>query len=85
MVRNIIGTIVEAGKLRRSSIQPDDIPRILESKNKHSNPSLTAPPQGLFLVDVHYDDNPFIDPITQNTLSPIANESTKAHPSEIIS
>jgi len=50
MVRNIVGTLVEVGRGRFSV---EDIPRILEAKDRtRSGP--TAPPQGLYLVEVRY-------------------------------
>ncbi len=50
MVRNIIGTLIEVG---RGKIEPKDIKRILELKDrKKAGP--TAPPQGLYLVEVKY-------------------------------
>jgi tRNA pseudouridine38-40 synthase len=50
MVRNIVGTLVDVGlgKLTHS-----DFKDILESKNR-SNASATAPPHGLFLMEVKY-------------------------------
>jgi tRNA pseudouridine38-40 synthase len=52
MVRNIVGTLVEIGKGRR---QADDMKRVLESLER-SSASATAPPQGLTLHEVFYDD-----------------------------
>jgi len=53
MVRNIVGTLVEVGKKK---IAPDDIPNILQAKNRnHAGP--TAPPHGLFLIEVNYKKN----------------------------
>jgi tRNA pseudouridine38-40 synthase len=50
MVRNIVGTLVEIGKKRMSF---DTIPQILESRDRHfAGP--TAPPHGLFLIEVKY-------------------------------
>ena len=50
MVRNIVGTLVDVGlgKLDRR-----DVRAILQSKDR-SRAGATAPPQGLFLVDVTY-------------------------------
>jgi len=50
MVRNLVGTFVEAGAGR---IAPDSIPAILGA---HSRPAagITAPARGLFLVGVEY-------------------------------
>lgn len=50
MVRNLIGTIVLAGK---NKITVQDFKTILESKNR-SNAGPTAPPYGLFLKKVNY-------------------------------
>jgi len=52
MVRNIVGTLVEVG---RGKIPPGDFKSILESKDR-DQAGATAPPQGLFLVSVGYDD-----------------------------
>jgi len=50
MARNIVGTLVEAGKGRFS---PSRVKEILELKDRrHSGP--TAPPQGLFLEEIRY-------------------------------
>lgn len=50
MVRNIVGTLVEIG---RGRFHPDDVPRILEAKNR-SRAGVTAPPYGLCLLSVEY-------------------------------
>ena len=50
MVRNIVGTLVEAGL---SKITPEDVKQILESKDRTRAPA-TAPAQGLFLIRVNY-------------------------------
>ena len=50
MVRNIAGTLVEIG---RGKISPEAIGAILHSRQR-SQAGPTAPPQGLFLVRVHY-------------------------------
>lgn len=54
MVRNLVGTLVDVGLSRTS---PDDFKGILQSCNR-KNAGATAPPQGLFLVCVTYDDVP---------------------------
>jgi tRNA pseudouridine38-40 synthase len=50
MVRNLVGTFVEAGSGR---ISPDAIPAILRARNR-SAAGPTAPASGLFLVEVEY-------------------------------
>lgn len=50
MVRNIIGTLVDAG---RGKIYYKDIKKILESKDRR-NAGVTAPAHGLFLMGVKY-------------------------------
>jgi len=50
MVRNIVGTLVEVG---RGKISPDDIKRILASKDR-DRAGATAPAHGLFLKKVSY-------------------------------
>lgn len=50
MVRIIIGTLLEVGL---GNIAPDDITEILEAKDRQKA-GPTAPPQGLFLAEVHY-------------------------------
>jgi tRNA pseudouridine38-40 synthase len=50
MVRNIVGTLVDAGV---GKIKPDDFNEILKKRDR-GNAGITAPPQGLFLVEVKY-------------------------------
>ena len=50
MVRNIVGTLVEAGL---GKITPEDVKQILESKDRTRAPA-TAPAHGLFLKKVNY-------------------------------
>jgi tRNA pseudouridine38-40 synthase len=50
MVRNLVGTFLIVGK---GSLGPEDIPRILEAKNR-SAAGATAPARGLYLVSVEY-------------------------------
>jgi tRNA pseudouridine38-40 synthase len=54
MVRIIVGTLVEVGSARR---QPDSIPGLLEEGDR-ARAGITAPPQGLFLVEVSYAEPP---------------------------
>jgi len=50
MVRTIVGTLIDVG---RGHTAPGDIPAIIESRDrKRAGP--TAPPQGLYLVEVKY-------------------------------
>jgi len=50
MARNIAGTLVDVGLGR---LKPDEVKRILASKDRRLA-GRTAPPQGLFLVEVYY-------------------------------
>jgi tRNA pseudouridine38-40 synthase len=50
MVRNIVGTLVEVGKGKRT---PDDVARVLAGRDR-TQAGPTAPAHGLFLVRVHY-------------------------------
>jgi tRNA pseudouridine38-40 synthase len=52
MVRNIVGTLVDAG---RGKIGPDDFRRILLAADRDAA-GATAPPHGLFLLKVIYDE-----------------------------
>lgn len=53
MVRNLVGTLLDVAAKR---IQPSDIPVILQAKDRRrAGPA--APPNGLFLVSVNYQDN----------------------------
>lgn len=51
MVRIIVGTLVQVGLGR---IKPDQIDEILQSKDR-ARAGRTAPPQGLYLVQVYYE------------------------------
>lgn len=51
MVRSIVGTMVEIGA---GKISPEDLRQIIRGKNRNLA-GTSAPPQGLFLVDVGYD------------------------------
>lgn len=50
MVRNLVGTFVDAG---RGQIEPRDVNRILEARSRAAA-GATAPARGLFLVGVEY-------------------------------
>ncbi len=50
MVRNIVGTLVDAGS---GKINPEDVRDILASQNRTAA-GITAPPRGLFLKEVKY-------------------------------
>jgi tRNA pseudouridine38-40 synthase len=50
MVRNIVGTLVEVGLGKRSA---EEMKAVLASKDR-GRAGATAPPQGLFLIDVSY-------------------------------
>lgn len=50
MVRIIAGTLVDVGL---GKINPEDIPKIIESKDR-KNAGKTLPPHGLYLLDVKY-------------------------------
>lgn len=52
MVRIIAGTLVDVG---RGKIDPDDLPRIIEAKDR-TQAGHTAPPYGLYLAEVYYGD-----------------------------
>jgi tRNA pseudouridine38-40 synthase len=51
-VRKMVGTLIEVGKGR---LRPDDIPRILAARDR-SQSGPTAPPEGLYLVEVEYPE-----------------------------
>ncbi|WP_027375781.1 tRNA pseudouridine(38-40) synthase TruA [Kaistella palustris] len=51
MVRAIVGTMVEIGN---GKMEPEELRRIIEDKDR-SSAGTSAPPQGLFLVDVGYE------------------------------
>lgn len=51
MVRNIVGTLAEVGKGKRT---PADVRHILEEQDRRKA-GVTAPPQGLYLMDVTYE------------------------------
>jgi tRNA pseudouridine38-40 synthase len=51
MVRNLVGTFLLVGK---GTLNPADIPQIIDAKNRSANPGATAPASGLYLVSVEY-------------------------------
>ena len=54
MVRTFAGTLVEVGK---GAIFPEQIPEILAARDRRvAGP--TAPPQGLSLIQIFYDEDP---------------------------
>ena len=53
MVRIITGTLVEVGNGKR---EPEELERIIESGDRR-NAGHTAPPEGLYLVEVYYDES----------------------------
>jgi tRNA pseudouridine38-40 synthase len=64
MVRNLVGTFVQAGAHR---LAPDSIPTLLAARNR-SAAGPTAPPQGLFLVNVEYPSTDNLQAATCNFL-----------------
>jgi tRNA pseudouridine38-40 synthase len=50
MVRNMVGTLIEVG---RGKLAPRDVPRLLAARDR-TQAGLTAPAQGLCLVNVEY-------------------------------
>lgn len=55
MVRAIVGTLIDVG---RGKLSLDGFRRIIEAKNR-SAAGTSAPPQGLFLTDIHYPEELF--------------------------
>ncbi len=55
MVRIIVATLVKVGA---GKLSPEDVKNILESRDRTSAPYL-APPDGLYLEKVYYEDYPF--------------------------
>lgn len=71
MVRTIVGTLTECGSGRRD---PGEVPAILAARDR-SAAGATAPPQGLFLAGVRYDDyDSFAEP-------PILRRAVTSHKS----
>jgi tRNA pseudouridine38-40 synthase len=56
MVRTIAGTLIDVGRGRRD---PECVVRALETKDRRQS-GQTAPPQGLYLVRVLYDEPLFV-------------------------
>ena len=54
MVRIIVGTLVDVGL---SKIEPENVAKIIESKDR-TKAGHTAPPQGLYLKEIYYEDLP---------------------------
>ncbi len=52
MVRIMAGTLLDCAS---GKLDPEDIPKIIESKNR-ANAGFTAPPEGLYLSRVFYDE-----------------------------
>lgn len=52
MVRNLVGTLVQVGM---GKLTPKDVKTIREAQDRQQAPA-TAPPQGLFLIKVEYDE-----------------------------
>jgi tRNA pseudouridine38-40 synthase len=52
MVRNIMGTLVDVG---RGALSVEDFARILAARDR-TRAGMNAPPQGLFLVAVKYEE-----------------------------
>jgi len=52
MVRNIVGTLVY---IARGKIPLEDLPKLFEARDRKKTPP-PAPPQGLFLISVDYQD-----------------------------
>lgn len=52
MVRILVGTLTEVGQGKR---RPEELAAILEARDR-ARAGHTAPPQGLYLVQVYYDD-----------------------------
>jgi tRNA pseudouridine38-40 synthase len=59
MVRIITGTLVDIGL---GKIKPDDLPAIIESKNRQLA-GHTAPPQGLYLQEVFYEKEKLLEAV----------------------
>ena len=56
MVRNITGTLVDVG---RGQTSWNELPKILEATDRREA-GITAPPEGLFLVEVTTESEPLL-------------------------
>jgi len=54
MVRNIVGALLHSGS-GKSQCDLETLSRLLELKDRSKVIAKPAPPQGLYLADVHYD------------------------------
>lgn len=62
MVRNLVALLIQIGMERKPE---NELKRLLEVKNRDQFNLVAAPPEGLYLVNVHYQDyinNPVILP-----------------------
>lgn len=75
MVRTIVGTLVECATGRR---EPGSIPDVLAARERRAA-GLTAPPQGLYLAGVRYDDG--FDSFSEPWLT--ASVASKASPLQV--
>lgn len=57
MVRIMTGTLIKVGL---GSIRPENVPDIIEARDR-SKAGYTAPAKGLFLTDIFYDPEEFLD------------------------
>lgn len=69
MVRNIVGTLVEIGRGRKPVEWMADV---LAQRDRRAA-GMVAPPQGLFLVQVWYDDPPVVENVTSEPADAAAN------------
>ena len=64
MVRTIVGTLVEVGRGARPESWPGEVLEAMDRRRA----GRTAPPQGLFLVNVQYEENPKRDGPTRQQI-----------------
>jgi len=70
MVRNMVGTLILAG---RTTISPERFAAILASRDrKQAGP--TAPARGLFLETIYYDRNTFHEMINKYAAAPVSDQ-----------